>query len=271
MSTKVKYFLFQGKSTGVVTNTRITHATPACAYASAADRNWEGSIPASRAHHPTQEDCKDIARQLIENHPGKNLNVIMGGGARFFYPKNYTEPTSGVEGERWDGLNLVDKWLDQQTESASIQEHYKFVNSREQLLNAVQNPNLNRLFGLFNEDHMKYDKERDPLIEPSLAEMTEAAIKVLEKNDRGYVLLVEGGRIDMAHHDSYANLALYETVAFDKAIERALQMVNTDETLIVVTADHSHAFTMNGYPERGHNIMGIAGDDHNGWENHSPR
>ena len=71
----------------------------------------------------------------------------------------------------------------------------------------------------------------------------------------------EESLIDLAHHDSYANLALYETVAFDKAIERALQLVDTNETLIVVTADHSHAFTMNGYPLRGNNIMGIADID----------
>ena len=103
--------------------------------------------------------------------------------------------------------------------------------------------------------------ERDPNKEPSLEEMTTTAINMLQKNKNGYVLLVEGGRIDMAHHDNYANLALYETIAFDKAIESALQMVSTDDTLVVVTADHSHAFTMNGYPSRGSDIRGIADND----------
>ena len=93
--------------------------------------------------------------------------------------------------------------------------------------------------------------------------MTEAAIRLLtaQSGDRGFVLLVESGRIDHAHHDGYANLALHETVEFDRAIRRARAMLPADDTLFVVTADHSHGFTINGFPERGNPISGFAGED----------
>lgn len=63
-------------------------------------------------------------------------------------------------------------------------------------------------------------------------------------------------RIDHAHHDNLAKIALEEVVAFDKAIQKGLAMTNLDDTMIVVTADHSHAFSMNGYPKRGNPIEG---------------
>lgn len=69
--------------------------------------------------------------------------------------------------------------------------------------------------------------------------------------------MVEGGRIDQAHHKNYARLALHETVEFDEAIQMAVGMTNPEETLIIVTADHSHAFTMNGYPVRNNDILGM--------------
>lgn len=75
---------------------------------------------------------------------------------------------------------------------------------------------------------------------------------------QGYVLLVEGGRIDMAHHKNYAHAALHEVLEFDMAIEAALKATNEKETLILVTADHSHSVTLNGYPKRGNNILGFA-------------
>ena len=96
-------------------------------------------------------------------------------------------------------------------------------------------------------------------LEPSLEEMTDTAINVLKKNERGFLLLVDGGRIDHAHHSNYANLAMYETLALDQAIDGIFSLVSQEETLVVVTATHSHSLTMNGYPIRGHNIMGIAG------------
>ena len=90
--------------------------------------------------------------------------------------------------------------------------------------------------------------------------MTETAVKMLENSQHGYFLAVEGGRIDHAHHDGNGNRALSETLAFDEAIEIALKTVDLDETLIIVTADHSHGLSMNGYPDRGADIRGLAGD-----------
>ena len=95
--------------------------------------------------------------------------------------------------------------------------------------------------------------------EPTLEYMTEKAINILKKNPNGFFLFVEGGKIDMAHHEDKAHIALDETVEFDKAIEKAYNMTNEKDTLIVVTADHSHTMTMNGYPIRGNNILGLFG------------
>lgn len=63
-------------------------------------------------------------------------------------------------------------------------------------------------------------------------------------------------RIDHAHHSNLAKIAMEEVVAFDRAIAKALSMTSSKETLAVVTADHSHAFTINGYPRRGNPITG---------------
>ena len=250
----------KGKSTGIVTTSRITHATPGAGYASIADRDWEGSIPTEAAKNsdPNGDECKDIGRQLVENYPGRSINVLLGGGARFLYPTNYTNPISQKPGERTDGLNLVNKWLDSRKQMGLNQEQYSFVDNHEKLLQANNNKSLQYLLGIFNDDHVSYDKQRDPEKEPSLEEMTDVAIRILQRNDKGFFLLVEGERIDTAHHDNFANLALYETVAFDSAVNKALLTVSPDETLVVVTADHSHTFTMNGYPKRGNDIMGIA-------------
>jgi len=106
---------------------------------------------------------------------------------------------------------------------------------------------------------MRYEMERDQTAdgEPSLEEMTEAAIKVLRKDPNGFVLLVEGGRIDHAHHDNFAGMALHETLAFEKAIAKAIELLPKEETLIMVTADHAHTLTINGYPTRGNPILGV--------------
>ena len=119
--------------------------------------------------------------------------------------------------------------------------------------------NIDQVMGLFANNHMSYNairnKESDG--EPSLTEMTKAAIRILDnnRNDNGFVLMVEGGKIDQAHHQNLAKMALEEFVEFERAIQEAINM-STDDTLIVVTSDHAHSMIFNGYGVRGNDILG---------------
>ncbi|KAI8437087.1 hypothetical protein MSG28_010443 [Choristoneura fumiferana] len=119
------------------------------------------------------------------------------------------------------------------------------------------------LLGLFQDDHMAYHLKASN--QPTLEEMVEVAIKMLNRSPRGYFLFVEGGRIDHAHHDSLAHLALDETVEYAKAVKKAKELTDPEETLIVVTSDHAHTMTVAGYPSRGNDILGTVdttnGDD----------
>jgi alkaline phosphatase len=114
------------------------------------------------------------------------------------------------------------------------------------------------LLGLFSPGHMPYALERDhgPNGSPSLQNMTSQAMNMLSKNPSGYLLLVEGGRIDHGHHANYALLALHEAAELDDAVAYAAAITDPADTLIIVTADHSHSFTINGYPNRGNDILG---------------
>jgi alkaline phosphatase len=103
----------------------------------------------------------------------------------------------------------------------------------------------------------EHDRPKDKAGEPSLSEMTSKSIDILSKNNKGYFLMVEAGRIDHAHHDGNAFRALTDTIELSNAVRTALNKVDLDETLIVVTADHSHTMTIAGYPGRGNNILGL--------------
>jgi len=241
-----------GMSTGAVTTTRITHATPAAVYAHTAGRDWEGGTP-QKVTEKTPEGCKDIARQLIEWPHGDGLEVAMGGGRERFLPKETPDPEeAGQTGARLDGRNLVDQWLKRYPTNGA------FVSNSRQLED-IDPAKTQHVLALFNRDHMKYelDRKQDPAGEPSLAEMTRKAIQILSRNPKGYFLMVEGGRIDHAHHAGNAARALADTVAFDEAVKAATEMTNTKDTLIIVTADHSHTLTISGYPPRGISILGV--------------
>lgn len=103
---------------------------------------------------------------------------------------------------------------------------------------------------------MDYRLKADAKVQPTLQEMTRKAIEVLQKGPKGFMLFVEGGLIDKAHHHAWARMALDETVEFSKAVKVAAEMTSEDDTLIVVTSDHAHTMTMAGYPVRGENILG---------------
>lgn len=116
------------------------------------------------------------------------------------------------------------------------------------------------VLGLFSKEHTPYNMDRNPSLDPSLEEMTRKAIRLLSKGHKGYFLFVEGGRIDHAHHESQAQKALNETIEFHKAVEAAIEMTDDEHTLILVTSDHAHTMTVSGYPTRGNDILGLAGD-----------
>jgi alkaline phosphatase len=114
------------------------------------------------------------------------------------------------------------------------------------------------VLGLFNPSHMTFMAERKPdSPEPTLTDMTAQAIARLKADPDGFYLMVEGGRIDHGHHAGQAGFALEEAVEFARAVEYAVQNTDPADTLIMVTADHSHVFTIAGYPKRGNDILGL--------------
>ena len=196
----------------------------------------------------------DIAEQLVFNREGKNLKVILGGGRAGFRNRTMTDE-EGQKGFRTDGRDLIEQWKTERSAMGNA----TYIFDRNGLRN-LDIENTEYLLGLFEADHMKYNMEvinqNLEHQEPTLTEMTVAAIRMLQKEKNGYFLFVEGGMIDQAHHKNYAHLSLDETKEFSKAVEAARFMTDEADTLIVVTADHSHAFTYNGYPERRQNIFG---------------
>ncbi|MEO5963504.1 MAG: alkaline phosphatase [Thermomonas sp.] len=236
-----------GMATGVVTTTRVTHATPAATFSHSADRNWEGD--ANLPDAAKAAGCIDIARQLIESPYGNGLDVVMGGGRKYFMPEHQFDPEyAQVTGKRSDGRDLIKDWQQRHPRGS-------YVWNARQLAAA---PRDQPLLGLFEPDHMQYEHDRpqDPAGEPSLADMTQAAINRLSANPNGFVLMVEGGRIDHAHHAGNAYRALDETIAMSDAVRAAAELTSADDTLIVVTADHSHTLSFVGYPARGNPILG---------------
>lgn len=248
----LKWAKDSGKSVGIVTTTRVNHATPSAAYAHCVDRDWfsDGEMPAEAV----MAGCKDIARQLMENIP--NIDVIMGGGRKYMYPKNTSDVEYPAErkhmGTRKDGRNLVEEWKER---VKSQRGHY--VWNRKELL-ALNPNNVDYLLGLFEPGDLMYNLDRNTEMEPSLTEMVDVAIKVLRRNPKGFYLLVEGGRIDHGHHEGKAKQALHEAVEMDKAIGRAGLLTSLYDTMTVVTADHSHVFNFGGYTPRGNSIFGLA-------------
>ncbi|GBP04313.1 Alkaline phosphatase, tissue-nonspecific isozyme [Eumeta japonica] len=113
--------------------------------------------------------------------------------------------------------------------------------------------------GLFAANHMPYHLDANSAEVPTVEEMLQVAMNILEKQSqgKGYFLFVEGGRIDHAHHDTLAMKALDETAEFAKAIEYARKKTNLQETLIVVTSDHSHTMSVAGYSSRKNDIFGV--------------
>jgi alkaline phosphatase len=229
----------RGMAVGVVTTTRITHATPAAVYGHVPNRNWEGADLA----YPVADrasGCPDLAQQLVAFKGG--LDVALGGGRAVFQPKD-------KGGKRDDGKDLIASWQARYPAGSYAAD--------AAALRALPAAGKGPVLGLFSDEHLSFETDRDPAKQPSLTEMTRFALARLKASPKGYYLMIEGGRIDHGHHAGNAYRALSEAQQFSQAVAEVLKTVNLDDTLVLVTADHSHVMTIAGYPKRGNDIMGF--------------
>ncbi|MBL0519990.1 alkaline phosphatase [Aeromonas enteropelogenes] len=224
-----------GKSVGAVTTTELTHATPAATY----------------SHICHRDAAYAIAEQAVPGGAGFNtalgdgVDVLMGGGANHWTPYNSTSNKGG----RADGRDLTAELTAQ---------GYHYVTSKDDLAGV----NSGKVLGLFSaKSHLDYELDRvakgAASTQPSLSEMTAKAIDLLSQNSQGYFLMVEGGRIDHALHGTNAKRSLTDAVALDEAVKTALGKVDLKDTLIVVTADHDHTMTINGYSAKGNKVLDL--------------
>ncbi|MCF3942846.1 alkaline phosphatase [Oceanobacillus alkalisoli] len=192
-----------GKASGLVATSTITHATPASFASHVESRNNE----------------TEIARQLLANE----VDVLLGGGKNNFLPDS-------------QGGNQEIDLIEQAEEQG-----YEFVETRSELL---ANKDLalqkgEKLLGLFADDALAPELHRAETDEPSLAEMTDAAIDILEENNKGFFLVVEGSQIDWAGHANDAGYAMTDVAAFEEAVKEAMEFAKEDgKTLVVVAGDH---------------------------------
>lgn len=172
------------------------------------------------AHVSHRADERKIGEQLLQTR----FQVFLGGGAQFFSPQ-----------------------MLQQQNRFQVYEDFRILESQ---LSKQEKPVL----GIFQPNHMSYMQDRKPgTHEPTLSQMTQAALTLLVKNKNGFFLMVEGGRIDHALHENSALKALEETIEFDNAIGQTLSWLHQNptlhaNTLVIVTADHdTGGLAINGY------------------------
>jgi len=191
-----------GLSAGVVTTAALPHATPA----------------GFTAHRPSRHGYVEIANdQALLTQP----EVMLGGGMQYYAP-------AGEGSEREDG-GLIDPLL-----AAG----YQVVTTSAEL--AAASPEAGRIVGLFAAEHLDYTVDRAAdCTQPTLAEMSLSAIEFLSRDDDGFLLVIEGARIDMASHGNDLERALTETVAFDQAVAAVADWAEErDDVTLLVTADH---------------------------------
>jgi alkaline phosphatase len=167
------------------------------------------------SHVASRANESDIAPQFIDN----DVEVILGGGKKYF-PESL--------------LNKAKK------------EGYEYITNKNELSNAKK---ANKLIGLFAEDSMAPELDRDTTNQPSLKEMTQTALDVLKKDKDGFFLMVEGSQIDWAGHDQDAAWAMKDTEAFEQAVAAVIEFAKKDRnTLVVIAGDHdTGGMSVGGY------------------------
>ena len=214
-----------GKATGLISDTRLTHATPA----------------AFAAHQPHRSYENEIAQDLLT----VGVDVMLGGGSRHWVPDTdfaalaaeLNAPTHVIKkSKRKDDRNLI---KEAQTDG------YALAFTKAQLAAATGT----KLLGLFDDsamnDGIEYTNCKNGAQsakctdEPSLKDMTMKALDILSKDEDGFFLMIEGGQIDWAGHVNDTGWLLHEMLKFDEAVEAVYEWVKQrDDTLVVITADH---------------------------------
>ena len=191
----------QGKRIGLVTTATIYDATPA----------------AFSVHAKSRDDSQALVDQYLALEP----DVLMGGGAEYFLPEGVSR------GRRKDGRDII---------AAFRARGYEVVRNTAQLHAAAGA----KLLGLFADEFMAFEIDRDPANEPTTAEMAAVALNALSKNGpNGFVLLVENENVDTAGHANDAAPLMRALWAFDDAVKVALEFQrNSPDTLVIVTGDH---------------------------------
>ncbi|USN98706.1 MAG: alkaline phosphatase [Phycisphaeraceae bacterium] len=182
-----------GKATGLVTTTRVTHATPASFIANVPDRNMED----------------EIARQILD----RRVDVVLGGGAKYVTPELLAEHPD-----------------------------IRAVRTAEELFTSGKHEG--RLVGVFSKGHMSYELDREA-IEPHIKDMAMFAIDRLSQHPGGFVMQIEGGRVDHGGHANDFPASLHDMMAFDLTVGAVTQWASRrDDTLVIITTDHG-----NGNPD----------------------
>ena len=169
------------------------------------DRNWE-------ADTDTPDDCEDIASQLVRSLQEGKISLAMGGGRKNFHTVaagGVREDRDLVEELKQAGGTLLHSLADLQSWDYS-----------------------DKTLGLFSSSHMEWESVRtrgEEVKEPSLTEMTRQALTKLSRSEAGFLLVVEGGRIDHAHHMNKAKKALEETLELERAVEETLRLTRREE------------------------------------------
>jgi alkaline phosphatase len=227
-----------GRKVGVITTTTVTDATPAAVYAHAPNRSWQ--YPDRVPEADRAAGCTDIPDQLI----AAQLDVAIGGGLALFVPE-------AQNGERADGRDLTVEWRQGGAGRAFVADPESFLAldaSRVEQLLALVAP-----FDLYDPDRV----DGRPTTTPTLAELADTALDVLE-GDEGYFLLIEQEGTDELQHAGKIGLALDAGAEMYDAVRLVLDRVDLDETLVIVTADHGQPLAMGGGGSLDSPLLGIA-------------
>ncbi|WP_273804975.1 alkaline phosphatase [Providencia rettgeri] len=191
-----------GRSVGIISTSEFMHATPAD----------------FSAHDPSRKSYDNLTEQIVYN----NLDVILGGGAKYLKPEN--------RADKEDMAKILSS------------RGYSIVNTPKQL-DTFSGKKLVGVFGKTDKHTaLSYDLDRDPALEPSLAQMTQKAIDVLSQNPDGFFLMIEGSKVDWAAHANDPVGIISDVLAFDDAVAKAVDFAKKDgNTLIVAMTDHGNS------------------------------